>query len=241
MRKFFAIGAAAALLAGASLVSGVGGFNPTRAFAACPVTVVSGSPANTTDSCTIAATITLNQGALSLQVPTLTAFQVAGATLQLNGQDQIATSTWVASANTNGATFKIVDATGTGNGWHLTMGSPQFQCVTGGNCQSSDKFPANELTGGAFSTYSCSLYALQHCGTLRETGPGTFAGAGTTPIDNTSGAGSTNNPVEEVSAAANTGMGTFDVTLTGLSLHVPADAYATTYTTIITATLASNP
>jgi hypothetical protein len=36
-------------------------------------------------------------------------------------------------------------------------------------------------------------------------------------------------------------MGTFDVTLTGLSLHVPADAYATTYTTIITATLASNP
>jgi hypothetical protein len=36
-------------------------------------------------------------------------------------------------------------------------------------------------------------------------------------------------------------MGEFDVTLGTLSLVVPADAYASTYTTTITYTLASGP
>jgi hypothetical protein len=223
MRKLFGFGAAA-LIAGASLVSGFGGGHAFAATGNCPA---SGPGANSSDVCTIAATVTLSQGALSLTAPTLNAFN--GVTL--NGQDATTTASWAGS-------FKVVDATGTGAGWHLTLGSPAFSCATGtGNCQSNDKFPYGELTGGAFASSSCSAYTEQHCGSGRGVGPGGFAGAGTTPIDN----GPTNAPVEEVSAATNTGMGAYDVTLGGLSLHVPADAYASTYTTTITATLAVNP
>ncbi|HZU13053.1 MAG TPA: WxL domain-containing protein [Chloroflexota bacterium] len=222
MRKLIGLGAAA-ILAGASVLA-VG--TPANTFAA-------GCTANATTGC-IGATVTMNQGALSLTAPTLAAFQA----VNLNGQDATTLASW------NG-TFKIVDATGTGAGWHLTLGSPAFSCATGGNCQNNDAFPNGELTGGAFSSYSCAAYSEQHCSgtaqTGRGVGPGGFSGAGTTPIDNASGTGGANAPVEEVSAATNTGMGTYDVTLSGLSLHVPADAYAATYTTTITATLSTSP
>jgi hypothetical protein len=225
MRKLFAIGAAATLLAGASLVSGVG--SPTHAFAAnCPTT----TNGNTTDACTVAATVTLNQGVLSIQAPSLNPFTA----VTLNGQNQTTTASWTNNSGpSSNGTFRIVDASGTGNGWRVTAQSPAFSCVTGGNCQSNDTFPQNELNGGAFVSASCGAYPQQHCGVGRGTLPVTDAASGGF-IDNATGS-------QEFHAIANTGMGEYDVVLGTLSLVVPADAYAATYTTTITYTLASGP
>jgi hypothetical protein len=228
MRKLFGIGAAAALLAGASLVSGVGAVNPTSAFAAnCPTA----TPGNTSDSCTVAATVTLNQGSLTLQAPSLNAF---GA-VNLNGQNQTTTATWTANSGpSSNGTFRVIDATGTGNGWAVTAQAPAFKCTTGtGQCQNNDAFPTSELNGGAFVSATCAAYAEQHCGTGRGALPVTDAASGGF-IDTTNGS-------QEFHAPVNTGMGEFDATLGTLSLVVPADAYASTYTTTITYTLASGP
>jgi hypothetical protein len=222
MRKLFGIGAAAALLAGASLVSAVGGFSPTSAFAAnCP-TLTNG---NTSDFCTVTATVTLSQGVLSIVAPALGAFNA----VTLNGQNQTTMATWA-------GTFHIVDASGTGNGWAVTAQSPQFACGVSTNCQSNDAFPTGELTGGAISSVVCSANQ-QHCTNPTPSGraayPVTDAASGGT-IDTTGGS-------QEFHALANKGMGSYDVTLANLSLVVPADAYAATYTTTITYTLASGP
>jgi len=226
MKKLLGIGAAAALLAGASLVSGIG--SPTRAFADnCPTTATG----NPSDYCTVAATVTLNQGSLSIQAPGLNAFTA----VTLNGQNQTTTATWNSTSGpSSNGTFRIVDATGTGNGWNVVAQSPAFKCTTGvGQCQNNDAFPTSELNGGAFVSASCSAYQEQHCGSGRGTKPVTDAASG--------GFIDTNSGSQEFHAPANTGMGEFDVTLGTLSLVVPADAYASTYTTTITYTLAPGP
>jgi hypothetical protein len=230
MKKLFGMGAAAALLAGASLIGGLGG--ASHAFAAnCPAT----TPGNSTDNCSVAATVTLNQGSLTIQAPSLNAF---GA-VTLNGQNQTTTATWTSNSGpSSNGTFRIVDATGTGNGWNVVAQAPAFSCTynssTNPRCPAGgDTFPTSELNGGAFVSASCAAYTEQHCGTGRGALPVTDTASGGF-IDTASGS-------QEFHAPANTGMGEYDVTLGTLSLVVPADAYAATYTTTITYTLASGP
>jgi hypothetical protein len=165
--------------------------------------------------------------------PTLNAF----GPLTLSGQNQTTTATWA-------GTFKIIDASGTGNGWNVIAQSQAFSCAynasTNPRCPSTggDTFPNSELNGGAFSSASCGTYTEQGCGVAATKGAlptGDGASGGFIDTPNPSGGS------QEFHAIPNTGMGTYDVTLYYLSLVVPADVYAATYTTTITYTLASGP
>lgn len=102
MRKFIGISAAAALLAGASLVTGVAG--PTHAFAA---TCVAGS----TVACpTSSVAINANNTPYQLLGVTYSPFK----DITLNGQDQNTVS--------NGGNYAtVLDASGTGTGWNVTV------------------------------------------------------------------------------------------------------------------------
>lgn len=229
MRKLFGLSAAAALLASASLIGGFGGGHALAD--SCTAGSASGNV------CQIGASVTLSQGVLTLAAPALNAFP--GFTL--DGKDH------TGLAGTWAGTFTVTDATGTGNGWHITLGAAPFTCAGNAGCQNNDTFPYNEMTGGAFSGYTCGAYAQQHCpsglsGTGNAAGPANSSKNSTAgaPIDNNANSGALA-PVEEVTAAQYTGMGQYNVSLSSLSLTVPADAYASKYTTTIYATLASNP
>jgi hypothetical protein len=126
MRKLFGMTAAAALLAGASLVTGVA--NPSRAFAACTPSATVNCPASTV-------TISANN----------TPYQLSGATysnfnpITLNGTNQTTTSSGANSAT-------VIDASGTGSGWNVTVQATPLSATS----------PADTIPGPNISTASAS-------------------------------------------------------------------------------------
>jgi hypothetical protein len=151
----------------------------------------------------------------------------------LNGSDQNVYSTL--------GTYTAIDQSGSGAGWNITMQATQFTCSAGtGSCPSGgDKFPTGSLQVKP-PAVACANSA--GCGTVSRLSPPTIChGSSAYALD-------TGSAVNVASAAANTGMGTFNFTPnsfgtgTGsLQLTVPAYAYATTYTSTLTVTIASGP
>ena len=190
MRKLLALGTAVTLLTGASLVSGLAG--PTTAFGA------------TTGSATPSVAITAGSPGLLLSNVTYTNF--GGITL--TGADQ-------PDANTGG-TANVIDQSGSGNGWHLTVQSTHLASTS----------PVDSISGINTAVSTATCHASVTCRGV--------AGGGTTGAVDTAA-------VTVLSALAGAGMGHYDVTLGVLSTTIPASAYATTYTTTVTVTLVSGP
>jgi hypothetical protein len=134
--------------------------------------------------------------------------------LTLNGVDQTASYTLPAQA---------IDPRGTGAGWNLTVTSTQF------NDGSGHTFPtgASSITAasnacGASSTCTTATNSVSYTNLTLPSGP-------TAPA-----------AVKFFNAAANTGMGKIDVSAT-VSVAVPANVFAGTYTSTVTVSIVSGP
>jgi Regulator of chromosome condensation (RCC1) repeat/WxL domain surface cell wall-binding len=110
----------------------------------------------------------------------------------------------------------VVDATGTGNGWHVTLTTTPFT-GTGGKAQ-SHPLPSTSLHVSSVT----SAPALPN-------------GASPGNVLDWTGA-----PTNIFSAATDTGMGTFGVT-PAMTLTIPANAYAGTYQSIFTVAITTGP
>jgi hypothetical protein len=147
----------------------------------------------------------------------------------LNGQDQTTSAGFGA--------LTAIDQSGTGSGWNISMQATQFT-VPSGQSHAGDTFPLASLTLAGIGGFTCQSSA--YCATATRLSPPSACSlpSGTT-LDN--GAA-----VKVEGAAANTGMGTFqqlaaDAASYGLSLLVPAYAYATTYASTLTISIAAAP
>ncbi len=126
--------------------------------------------------------------------------------------------------------FEVNDARGTGAGWKVTVGGTQFcewdatlgACVVGGKTLGLNSLKLSQPTVAQDGTTSTSPTIT--------TGPYT--------IDSVADGTGT---VKVASAAADTGMGKYDFSATTLTVSIPASAYAKTYRSTVTVTVASGP
>ena len=114
------------------------------------------------------------------------------------------------------AAFTVSDLRGSGAGWHVTVDATQFTGV-------SHNLATGSLTMSAPTVASPDT--LSPDPTI-NTGPYTIDVA---------------SPVTIASAAIDTGMGNYDFSATTLTLSLPADVYADTYTSTVTLTAVSAP
>lgn len=156
------------------------------------------------------ATATLTGGSLTESTGSAPAINAT-----LNGTDQLLTYTMAISVD---------DATGTGNGWNLTITSTQFS--TGGTTPSTLSTTASTITG---VTSVCVANTTCTDPTNTVTYPLALPAGATAPT-----------AVKLFNAAANTGMGSFTVTPT-VSVSVPANAYAGKYSSTVTLAIVSGP
>ena len=119
--------------------------------------------------------------------------------------------------------INVIDSTGTGNGWNLTITSTQF---------STSSSPANTLP----TTASTVISATSVCATGSCTNPtNTVAYPLTIPAGATAPP-----PVKLFNAATGTGMGAFTVT-PSVTILVPGSVLAGTYTSTISLAIVSGP
>lgn len=123
------------------------------------------------------------------------------------------------------APFGVVDATGTGAGFKVTIQASQFAEVDGGGgyVPSGRVLPAESLSM-AQATVAAS--GTKSAPPVVSPGPYVIDGAGA---------------VKLLSAAPLTGMGRYVVTPGGLTLSVPGDAFASTFRSDVTLSLVSGP
>lgn len=189
--------------------------NSTRiAFAAVAGSVLVaglGAPAFAQDATTVAVT----GGTLGITTAPL-AGDFAGVTL--DGTAKTTTTTF--------DNFQVNDARGNGAGWNVTIQATQMA----------------EHNGTAYVTGGKTLPS-----TSLSLANATVAAVDTTSAVPTMTAGSyslTSTAVKIASAAVDTGMGKYDISFAAgndLTLSVPASAYARTYRSDVTLTLASTP
>jgi hypothetical protein len=135
--------------------------------------------------------------------------------LTLNGTNQtMSVTTW---------TITATDSTGTGNGWNLTITATQF--TTGGTTPHTLPTTASTITG---VTAVCAAGTCTNP-TNSITYPFTIPAGPTPPT-----------AVKFFNAAVNTGMGQFTITPT-VSIAVPANAYAGTFSSTLTLAIVSGP
>jgi hypothetical protein len=171
--------------------------------------------------------------ALSLVVPasamadTSSSGDVIGSTLDLTSP---VSADWVAGVTLNGldqaATFTIPttlnDKRGTGDGWNMTITSTRFT-KSGGKSFAADASAITAVSSACANGATC-------------TDPDNVVGYPlTVPADVTSP-----DPVKFFNADADTGMGKFTVT-PSVSVSVPANSYAGTYTSTLTLAATSGP
>lgn len=147
--------------------------------------------------------VVVTGGALSITNPAAANFP--GVTL--NGAAQSPTAAL--------ATFSVTDATGSGDGWHVTAQADQFTGVS------------HNLAAGSLSMSQPTVAAN---GT---SSPDPTVASGPYTIDN--------GAVEIASADVDEGMGTYDFGATTLTLSVPASAYADTYASTVTISVVTAP
>lgn len=171
--------------------------------------------------------LTLSSSAVTFADSTTGTLSVNGGTLTevnattpapsatLNGTDQTVTYSLVITAT---------DATGSGNGWNLTITSTQFS--TGGGTPKTLSNTASIITGVTIVCVSGSTCTNP---TNNVTYPLTVPAGSTAPT-----------AVEFYNASTNSGMGKFTVTPT-VSITIPANTFAGTYTSTITLAAVSGP
>ena len=183
----------------------IGGGTAISVFAACDPHA---------QSCTnTQVTLPVNSGVLSESGPST---NVYAQDVQLDGTDQTTPYT---------LPIVVTDARGTGNGWHLTIVSTQFNTGTSNPIYTLSA-SASIISSLAVSCNPGAKCTLPH-NSISSTGLGVPAAAGATPV-------------EFFNATANTGMGMFTITPT-VSISIPADTYAGTYTSNVTVALVSGP
>ena len=148
---------------------------------------------------------------------------VTGGTLALAGTTA-ATFSSVAINGTNQdptatATIDVNDDTGTGDGWKITFSASQFTSVEG-----------KTLAGTALSITGVSA---------ANNGSGTYT-APTSDVSYASAVVPEAGTVTLFNADDDTGMGHFRLT-PAFKVHIPANAYAGTYSSTFTVTVASGP
>lgn len=159
------------------------------------------------------------------------------AAVTLNGQTQ--------TQYTSLGTYTAGDSTGTGSGWNITFQATQFACTAG---TGTNKCPTggNSLPVGSLTvappTVACDpLMAGTPCS--GQGAPPGISISGNTAVDTASA-------VKVASAAANSGMGTYDFTPAGvdgitgheLKLVIPSWVYAgATYSSTLTVSVVSGP
>lgn len=138
--------------------------------------------------------------------------------ITLNGIDQTASYTLPVS---------VVDARGTGGGWNLTVTSTHFDDGTGLGAGHTFPNTASTITGASSS-----------CGTNSTC---------TTPNDNVSSAGvalpagpTAPAAVKFFNAQANSGLGTVNASAT-VSVAIPANVFAGTYSSTVTVAIVAGP
>lgn len=155
---------------------------------------------------------TVTGGTLSMVAPTAANFTA----VVLNGTAQTTTAAL--------STLSVSDDTGTGAGWKVSAQATQFA----------------EHDGTAYVTSGKTLAT----GSLTLSAP-TVAANGTTSTAPTITAGpytiDSGAAVKIASAAVDTGMGAYDFSATTMTLSIPASAYAKTYRSDVTVTVASTP
>jgi len=168
-------------------------------------------------------TATVNGGGLTQSGD----FSGASVSVLLNGHNQSKSYT---------LPITVTDATGSGAGWHLTITSTPFRTagppsillgsasyITGVSAQCQ---AGNSCTATTSNSHAISYPLLVPAGVVLSPGPPPTHGPP---------------PAKEFfSADANTGMGTILVTST-ISVTIPANAYAATYTSSITLGIVSGP
>jgi hypothetical protein len=120
----------------------------------------------------------------------------------------------------------VNDDTGTGNGWNLTITSTTFStgnCTTTGHNldTSASQITAVAIADNGNGTYSDPTNATGY--------PKTIPAACTAPL-----------AIKFFSAAANTGLGHFNIT-PSVNIAIPANTYAGTYTSTVTLAVVSGP
>jgi hypothetical protein len=157
----------------------------------------------------VTATATVTAGTLSLSTSA-----TPSVSSTLNGTDQAPTYT---------LPMTVLDATGSGTGWNVTITSTTF--TTGGGSPHLLSTTASNATGVTSS-----------CATGTCTNP---TNSITYPLGVPAGS-SAPTAVKLFNAAANTGMGNFTITPT-ISVSIPANTYAGTYTSTVTVAVVSGP
>jgi hypothetical protein len=159
---------------------------------------------------------------------------VPASTVVLNGTDQTATYTMG---------IPVVDDSGSGNGWNVSIDSTQFD-TAGATCQTTTGY--HTLSTGASTVYGVA--SANNVPVVNGTpAPATYA----TPTNSVSYTSltvpavvcSTNvdpGAVELFNAANNSGMGHFLLTAT-INIFIPANTYVGTYQSTITLGFASGP
>lgn len=153
---------------------------------------------------------TVSAGSLSLST---TAAPTFSATLE--GTNQTPTYTLPVT---------VEDSTGSGAGWNATVTSTQFS--TGGGTPRTLSTTASSMTG---ATSECVEEATCTNPTNSTVYPLSVPAAETAPA-----------AVKFFNAAAETGMGKFDITPT-VAVSIPANTYAGTYTSTVTLASVSGP
>jgi hypothetical protein len=172
------------------------------------------SPALASGSASAAGSASITAGTLSMG--TLSGVSFSGT---LNGQNQ------VFSSPTNA--ISVTDATGSGNGWKLTVSGTQ-------------------LTTGGASPHTLSTTALQiGSASSPVTASAVSGSSGVTPTNSVSypatvPLGTSVTAASFFNAALNTGMGKFDLNVP-YNLTIPANTFAGTYTSTLTVSLVSGP
>lgn len=144
----------------------------------------------------------------------------------LNGANQ--------TAYTSLASYDANDATGTGSGWNVTFQATQFTCVVATDAGCKTGFTTLPLSSLSIAAPTAACASGSTC-----TGSPTVSISGNTAVDVASA-------VKVLSAAVNTGLGSYTVTPgtigTGqLALAIPGNALATTYHSTLTITVISGP
>ena len=139
----------------------------------------------------------------------------------LDGSEQIATASWTIG--------DIIDARGTGAGWDLTLNLTQFKEVDA----------AGQYVADGKSIAMNSLF-VSTAPTVEKIDASSSDAATITPVAENA-ALDNESDVKILSAAQDGGMGSYSVSNLGVSLVIPANAYAKTYKSDATVTLNTAP
>ncbi len=157
------------------------------------------------------ATVAVNAGTLSESGPT----SVSATPVTLNGDDQ--TTTYALG-------LTVTDARGNNAGWNLTITSTQF------NDGSGDTLPTTASAIQSTPSVVCSSVG-NHCTSPNNS----ITYPVTVPADTTAPT-----PVKFFNATTNSGLGKFTITPT-ITVSIPANTVAGTYTSTVSVAIVSGP